>query len=82
VTLFETTLPFVLFQTQHFAPTDTRLVITESDCASRTVTEINGGPAAEEYARAVGLEISELNPQIFAAYPVMLKIGGDAEDWR
>jgi len=77
VTLFETTLPFVLFQTQHFAPTDTRLVITESDCASRTVTEINGGPAAEEYARAVGLEISELNPQIFAAYPVMLKIGGE-----
>ncbi len=75
--LFETTLPFILFQTQHFEPTATRLVITESDCASRTVTEINGGPAAEEYARAVGLEISGLNPQIFAAYPVMLKIGGE-----
>lgn len=75
--LFETTLPFVLFQTQHFEPTETRLVITGSDCASRTVTEINGGPAAEEYARAVGLEISGLNPQIFAAYPVMLKIGGE-----
>ena len=77
ITLFETTLPFKAFQIQHFEPTDTRLVITESDCASRIVTEINGGPAAEEYARAVGLTITELNPQIFAAYPVMLKIGGE-----
>lgn len=77
LTLFETRLPFVLFQTQHFEPTDTRLVITGSDCASRTVTEINGGPAAAEYAKAVGLEISGLSPQIFAAHPVMLKIGGE-----
>lgn len=77
LTLFETNLPFVLFQTQHFEPTDTRLVITASDCASRTVTEINGGPAAAEYAKAVGLEIAGLSPQIFAAHPVMLKIGGE-----
>lgn len=77
ITLFETTLPFKTFQIQHFEPTDIRLVITESDCASRIVTEINGGPAAEEYANAVGLKITELNPQIFAAHPVMLKIGGE-----
>ena len=76
-TLFETTLPFETFQTQHFEATETRLVITESDCATRTVMEINGGPAAEEYARAVGLEVTELTPQIFAAYPVMLRIGGE-----
>ncbi len=75
--LFETTLPFRSFQIQHFEPTGIRLVITASDCASRTVTEINGGPAAEEYANAVGLRITELNPQIFAAHPVMLKIGGE-----
>ncbi len=77
LTVFETNLPFRSFHIQHFSPTDIRLVITESDCATRTVTEINGGPAAEEYARAVGLEITELNPQIFAAHPVMLKIGGE-----
>jgi len=76
-TLFETTLPFETFQTQHFEPTETRLVITESDCATRTVMEINGGPAAQEYAAAVGLEVKELTPQVFAAYPVMLKIGGE-----
>jgi hypothetical protein len=76
-TLFETTLPFETFQTQHFEPTETRLVITESDCATRTVKEINGAPAAQEYADAVGLEVKELTPQIFAAYPVMLKIDGE-----
>lgn len=75
-TLFETTLPFKIFQIQHFEPTDARLVITESDGANRVVREINGGPAAEEYARAVGLTLDDLNPQIFAAHPVMLKIGG------
>lgn len=76
-TLFETTLPFETFQTQHFEPTETRLVITESDCVTRTVKEINGGPAAQEYAEAVGLEVKELTPQVFAAYPVMLKIDGE-----
>jgi hypothetical protein len=52
-------------------------VITESDCATRTVQEINGGPAAEEYAKALGLEVKELTSQVFAAHPVMLKIGGE-----
>ncbi|MDP1635150.1 MAG: FIST N-terminal domain-containing protein, partial [Gallionellaceae bacterium] len=55
ITLFETTLPFKAFQIQHFESTGVRLVITESDCASRTVKEINGLPAAEEYAKAVGV---------------------------
>lgn len=77
LTLFETSLPFKIFQIQHFEPTEKRLVITESNGATRTVTEINGGPAAQEYAEAVGLDISELNPQIFAAHPVMLKVGGE-----
>lgn len=77
VTLFETSLPFKALHIQHFVPTDARLVITASDCATRTVTEINGGPAAEEYAKAVGIKIAELNPQVFAAHPVMLRIGGE-----
>lgn len=75
--LFETSLPFRIFRVQHFEPTETRLVITEADGLSRTVSEINGEPAAEEYARAVGLEVKELSPQVFAAYPVMLKINGE-----
>jgi len=76
-TLFETTLPFKTFRIQHFEPTDTRLVITGADGARRLVYEINGEPAAEEYARAVGLKVNELSPQVFAAYPVMLRINGE-----
>jgi len=76
-TLFETTLPFRTFRVQHFKPSETRLVITESDAATRTVYEINGVPAAEEYAQAVGLELADLSSQIFAAYPVMLRVGGE-----
>lgn len=76
VTVFETTLPFKAFQIQHFEPTDIRLVITESDGDTRTVTEINAGPAAEEYAKAVGVELTALTQQVFASHPVMLKIGG------
>jgi hypothetical protein len=76
-TVVETSLPFTTLQAQHFEPTDTRLVITGADPRHRVVTEINGGPAAKEYARAVGLEIDELTPMVFAAHPVMLRIGGE-----
>ncbi len=75
--LVDTSLPFETFKIQHFEPTGRRLVITEADGPTRTVYEINGGPAAEEYAKVVGLELTELTPQVFAAYPVMLRIGGE-----
>lgn len=77
VALFETSLPFKTFRIQHFEPTSHRLVITGAHGPTRTVTEINGKSAALEYARAVGLEINELSPQVFATHPVMLRIGGD-----
>ncbi len=75
--IFTTTLPFKAFQFQHFEPTETKLVITEADVATRTVAEINGRPAAEEYARIVGLKLGGLSPAVFAAHPVMLRIGGE-----
>ena len=74
---FTTTLPFKAFQFQHFEPTEAKLVITEADVATRTVSEINGLPAAEEYARIVGVAADGLSPSVFAAHPVMLRIGGD-----
>jgi hypothetical protein len=73
----ETTLPFTVFKTQHFEPSGARMVITEADSPRRVVTEINGIPAAEEYARVVGMELDELTPTVFSANPVMLRIGGE-----
>lgn len=75
--VFLTTLPFQTFKTQHFIPTEKKLVITSADPSRRIVSEIDGKPAAWEYARILGLEIDELKPMVFSKYPVMLKIGGE-----
>ena len=75
--IVETNLPFKVFKTQHFVPTNEKLVITDADPDRRLVREINGEPAAWEYARLIGLEVNELTPMIFSKYPVMLKIGGE-----
>jgi len=72
----DTPLPIMPFKTQHFVPTDERLVVTEADPARRTVTEINGLPAAAEYARALGVAESDLGPSRFASSPVVVLIDG------
>ena len=74
--LFTTGLPFKTFQIQHFLPTETKLVITEADVSTRTVMEINGLPAAAEYARIVGASADGLSDHVFAAHPLMLRVGG------
>ncbi len=53
--LISTPLPFKVFKTQHFIPSAQRLVVTSADPAHRLVHEINGLPAAEEYARIMAL---------------------------
>lgn len=75
--LIETTLPFYTFKTQHFQPTEGKLVITEADPVNRCVMEINGEPAAQEYAEVLGLKIDKLTPMVFSSHPVMLSIGGE-----
>jgi hypothetical protein len=74
--LFSTHLPFTLFKTQHFTRGDERLVVTEADAARRVVREINGLPAAEEYARVIGCAVAELGPARFAASPVVVMVDG------
>jgi hypothetical protein len=74
--LVSTSLPFQIFKTQHFVSTDERLVVTQADTSKRKVMEINGLPAAEEYARLVGVDVHELNSMRFAASPVVVVIDG------
>ena len=74
--LVTTDRPFRVFKTEHFVSSQEKMVVTEADPVNRIVTEINGEPAAREYARVVGLEIAELTPTIFAAHPVVVRIGG------
>ncbi|HBF93477.1 MAG TPA: GfdT protein, partial [Marinobacter adhaerens] len=46
-------------------------------CAeSRTVYELNAEPAADAYARAVGVDVEALDRKVFALRPMGVKIGG------
>jgi len=74
--LATTPLPFKIFKTQHFASNAERLVVTEADATRRIVTEINGLPAAAEYARVVGFHVDDLSPLGFATSPVVVVIDG------
>ena len=74
--LISTARPFTIFKTQHFVPTNERLVVTEADAAHRVVREINGLPAAEEYARVIGADPRNLQPMRFAASPVVVLLDG------
>ena len=68
--------PFTTFKTQHFVCGAQRMVVTGAIPERRIATEINGFPAAQEYARAVGLDPGQLNPLVFSANPMVVKIGG------
>ncbi len=74
--LVSTPLPFRLFMTQHFIAGNERLVVTGADAGRRTVHEINGRPAAQEYARTLGLQVDQLNPGIFSRNPIVIRING------
>jgi len=74
--LVATRLPFKPFMTQHFVATNERLVVTEANPALRVVREINGRPAAQEYARLLGIDVRDLEARHFAASPVVVQFNG------
>jgi hypothetical protein len=74
--LVSTFLPFMAFKTQHLVVTDIRFVVTEADTDQRVIREINGLPAAAEYARLVGLKVEELTSTHFATSLVVVMIDG------
>ncbi|MEO3413949.1 FIST N-terminal domain-containing protein [Roseovarius sp. CAU 1744] len=74
--IFRTRCRIKVFRFDHFGPTDTRMVVTRADPERRLVSEINAEPAAVEYARMVGKDPGQLSPFVFAASPVMVKVGG------
>jgi hypothetical protein len=74
--LVSTRRRFAAFKTEHFLNTDLKVVVTGANPAQRIVTELNAEPAAFEYARLVGAEGETLTPMIFAAHPLMVRVGG------
>ncbi|HAS63796.1 MAG TPA: GfdT protein [Vibrio sp.] len=66
---------FEVFNCNHIHSSKEKLVVTEADAQSRTVLELNSEPAALEYARILGLDINDLNPEVFSLHPLAVKIG-------
>jgi hypothetical protein len=76
LTLVHSEYPFVAFKAEHFLPSSERMIVTGADPPRRVVTELNGEPAAQEYARLIGVRVDELTPTVFATHPVVVKVGG------
>lgn len=73
--LLETDLDFRGIGFDHFEPTERKLVVTGAIPEERLVLEINGAPAAREYARLLGLSVEALSPIVFAENPVLVRNG-------
>ncbi|SDL35729.1 Uncharacterized conserved protein, contains FIST_N domain [Franzmannia pantelleriensis] len=75
VVMFTTRLPFEVFTTHHLRPRSEKLVVTHADRERRRVIELNAAPAADEYARLVGCSREALDDEVFARYPLAVRIG-------
>ncbi|WP_370677675.1 FIST N-terminal domain-containing protein [Pleomorphomonas sp. PLEO] len=76
VILVATSRPFRAVKIQNFVPNDERLVVTAAEPERRRVLEINGLPAAEEYARVIDVPQKSLGPAKFADAPIVVLLAG------
>ena len=75
--LVNTIYDFEVFSTHNMSPQETKLIVTEANADERCVHELNAEPAAKEYARAIGVNVEDLDHQVFALNPVAVKIGDE-----
>ncbi|MGC3874552.1 nitric oxide-sensing protein NosP [Halomonas sp. GXIMD04776] len=75
VVVVNTPQPFEVFTTHHLRPRSEKLVVTQADRERRRVVELNALPAAEAYAALVGRSVDELDEQVFARFPLAVRIG-------
>ncbi len=69
ITFVKTKKKFFLYKENIYVPTDIEFSVTKADVNNRMVMEFDGKPAAEEYAKALGVTIEEL-PNCFASNPL------------
>lgn len=75
--LIATDLPITPLRFQHHRPTEHRLVVTRTSDDRRTVHELNGIPAVQAYAEALGLTPREVTAPVASSHPLLLRIGGE-----
>ncbi|MEU7908599.1 FIST N-terminal domain-containing protein [Actinoplanes sp. NPDC049118] len=74
--ILELSVPYAIVKTSSFEPAGRTFAITKADDQLRIVREIDGRPAADVYAEALGVTVGELDFGTFAANPVGLMIDG------
>ena len=77
VLMINSALDFEVFSFHHLRPATVKLVVTAADAERRVVQELNAEPAAEAYARLVGVPVAELDDVVFARYPLAVRINND-----
>jgi hypothetical protein len=70
-------VPFRVVKTCSFTPASRPpMRITKADAPSRTVLELDGRPAVQVYAEAVGVPVDQLDASVWMQHPVGLMIDG------
>jgi len=69
ITFVKTNKQFFLYKENIYVPTEIEFKVTKSDLANRIVNEFDGKPAADEYAKALGITVEEL-PDYFSSNPL------------
>ena len=69
--LAESRIPFKTIKHQHFLAGDVDTIITKANVPERIVYHLDGLPAAERYAQLLGLNVEDLNAQVFSEHPLI-----------
>lgn len=68
---------FRVVKHQHFTTEPAMLAVTRADPAERRVYEFDGYPAAEAYARALGMQPQDVGTSASFSHPVMFRCEGE-----
>jgi hypothetical protein len=66
---------FTVFKHQHFTTSARRLAVTRAEVSARRVREMDGVPALEAYAAALGIPAAEVTPAIASQNPLIFRCG-------
>ncbi|MDX2015707.1 MAG: FIST N-terminal domain-containing protein [Myxococcaceae bacterium] len=70
-------VPFRIIRTQHFRPTERKLVVTAARPRERLLLELDGLPAAQAFAQAIDVPVERLTPAVFARHALLVRMGGE-----
>jgi hypothetical protein len=75
--LAESEAPFEIIKHQHYTTTPKSLVITRADVSTRRVYEMDGYPAIEAYASALGMPVAEVTGDVTFMNPLTFVCNGE-----